>query len=64
MKGCSSKMLKVGAKRRRTKQEIVEQTVAEAMREQLSQELQEETNHLKQQLIQKEQQLASNEAAG
>ena len=57
-------MLKVGAKRRRTKQEIVEQTVAEAMREQLSQELQEETNHLKQQLIQKEQQLASNEAAG
>ena len=42
-KGKTASMLKIGAKRRRRQTDIVEQSVAEAMREQVSEELKRET---------------------
>ena len=56
-------MLKIGSKRRRNPTEVVEDSVAAAMREQLSEELKRETVSLKKQLIDTEKEAANNRSA-
>ena len=53
----------MNSKRRRTQGEILEDTMAKVMKEQLTQELERETSELKQRLAAKEQEAASNLAA-
>ena len=52
--------MKCGSKRRRTNNEILEDTMAQVMKDQLTQELEKETTELKQQLMMKQQEAASN----
>ena len=56
-------MLKIGSKRRRNPIEVVEDSVAAAMREQISEELKRETVSLKKQLIDTEKEAANNRSA-
>ena len=55
--------MKIGAKRRRNTAELVEDSVAEAMREQLQEDMKRETVSLKKQLIETEQEAANNRSA-
>ena len=56
-------MLKIGSKRRRNTTEMVEDNVAAAMREQISEELKRETISLKKQLIDTEKEAVNNRNA-
>ena len=56
-------MLKIGSKRRRNTTEMVEDNVAAAMREHLSEELKRETISLKKQLIDTEKEAVNNRNA-
>ena len=56
-------MLKIGSKRRRNTAELVEDNVAAAMREQISEELKRETVSLKKQLIDTEKEAINNRNA-
>ena len=56
-------MLKIGSKRRRNTTEMVEDNVAVAMREHLSEELKRETISLKKQLIDTEKEAVNNRNA-
>ena len=56
-------MLKIGSKRRRNTTEMVEDNVAVAMREHISEELKRETISLKKQLIDTEKEAVNNRNA-